>query len=924
MPTRIGRFAVLSLLGQGGMGHVYACYDEKLDRKLAVKVLRIELFSDRKNAAQRLMREAQAMARLSHPNIVTVYEAGESEGQVFVAMEFVPGKSLDEWVNEPRPWQEVLSVFLQAGRGLAAAHRVGIVHRDFKPQNAMITEDGVVKVLDFGLARVADGNMSEAFATAPDAGERPGSPVPMTLTRTGTIIGTPAYMSPEQHRGEVAAASSDQFSFCVSLYQGLYGLIPYPTESLEALRHAVLQGIVTPAPIRSKVPPRIFAALRRGMMSDPAQRFGSMTELLAALERDPMRRFWQGATLLGALVASGGASAAIMGTNQVEVCPDAGAELAEIWNFEQTARVAATLQVSMPSQADAVMALVGPQLDAYATAWTTMRNDACLAHAEGRQSVQLFDLRTSCLDQRRASLSATVEVVRGADGTTLSDALKAVRALPRLEACADVEALTAELPPPADPELRIRVQHHRETLARAEVLEVTSQTRQALSLTERVLADAETGTYEPLLAEAYLRKGTSLIQERAGSALGPLDEALRIALRVGHARVAALASTRRVWVLAELLGQANEAQRDLFWVNALNQKVQGDTDIYKEYLLCAATVQYKIYDLEAAGDLLQDAMTLVEKEGSQETLLGLTVLRNTASLKAFTRRWEEALPMHDRALALSDKLFGDHYSDRSMAEICRVQDLWQLGRPRAASLILEKLIGAPSHEWQRAEALFNAVIVESLLGNFDSARRHILDLLGADNIPPVLLEYWPLLMYFAAKDGDVGAMEKVHEEMAKVLGPKVPADGMILAALGRHREAVALFEKKRTELTTKDRLNERLDLALLALNLGQSYQRLGEYERAEKELMDSLKAYQALVSPRNLELGSVMLALGELALEQRKYEQAAEWLQRAESVYTATAEPDYWPLTRTRAALTQAQVGVRNATTPNAPAPASG
>ncbi|MFY0539191.1 serine/threonine-protein kinase [Nannocystis pusilla] len=504
---RLGRFNVLGLVGHGGMGVVYACYDDQLDRKVAVKVLHREVVREQENARRRLLREAQAMARLSHPHIVTVHEVGQVDDMVYVAMEFVRGQTLDAWVQQSPPWRQILAAFVQAGRGLEAAHRAGLVHRDFKPQNAMIGEDGQVKVLDFGLARLHDDDLGEALASGIAAGTdtalllRP-------LTRTGVILGTPGYMSPEQHLGLRASAESDQFSFCVSLYQSLYGDWPFSTESFQALREDAVQGRVAPPPPGSPVPARVFKALRRGLMADPRARFASMTELLAELERDPGAIYRRVATLAAtAVIAGAGGVIATMGSAGVALCPDARAELAGVWDGECAAEVGAAVRAKAPARAEEILAVVEPQLDRYAAAWVQLRNDACRAHAEGRQSARLFDRQTSCLEQRRAALDATVDAFALVEATNLDDLVQTVAGLPSLATCADVAALTAAIPPPEERRLRVRVQQHRETLARAEVHEHTAQTRLGLQLVESVLADATATTYEPLLAEAHLRKG---------------------------------------------------------------------------------------------------------------------------------------------------------------------------------------------------------------------------------------------------------------------------------------------------------------------------------------------------------------------------------------------------------------------------------
>ena len=916
---RIGRFTVLKLLGQGGMGYVYSCYDEQLDRKIAVKVLRPALLCNQKSATTRLMREAQAMARLAHPNVVTVFEAGEADQLVFVAMEFISGTSLDVWVASPRSWKEVLSTFIQAGRGLAAAHQVGIVHRDFKPQNVMRNEDGIVKVLDFGLARAADGNVSEElFTTSPDTAEAPASPLLLKLTYTGTILGTPAYMSPEQHSGEVANAASDQFSFCVSLYQALYTRLPFSIDSLEALKGDVMRGAIAPPPARTPVPARIHGALRRGMHVDPAQRFKSMTELLAVLERDPARRLWRAATVVGTAAITGVVSISAVGANAVEVCPDAHAELAGIWDAERRSSVEASVRATAPGQAGELLLRVEPRLDDYAAAWSAMRNESCIAHAEGRQSAQLFDQRTACLDQRRASLAATVDAVANAESTRLDNAIKAVLALPALETCADVDALTAEIPPPEDPAVRTRVQQHRQRLARAEVLEATGQTLPGLELVHSVFADAEALAYRPLFAEAHLRKGSLQMRDDAPAALRSFNEAMNTALEIGHTRVAAHASARRGYVLAESLSRAKDAQEDLPWVSALNRRTREDTVLYKDHLISAEVVLMRAGDTRSAKAMLIEATQLAGRNGKPKNLQDLIVLNNFSSLLRYERHYGESMELLERALVLSEDLFGPlQTADRVMFESNRAANLVELGRPREALSVLSKIQRAAESggPWTKFAVDFHIKTANASLDNFTSEGpvMNVVRDIGPVEPHP---EVWGSLMYLAAREGDVAGMKIAYEKAQAGREQNEGSEGSIvldhgraLAALGRHREAVEVLEQARSELVRSERSGDRVRSADLSLELGKSRRKLGEYDVAERELIGALIRYQQLLSPHNLELAEAMLALGELALEQRRFARAAKWLSRAESVYRTTAESDYPPLTRTRAALAEAQAG---------------
>jgi len=234
-PVRVGRFELRERIGKGGLGVVYAAFDPELDREIALKLVRPDRAGT--DDRERMLREARAMARLAHPNVVPVYEVGYDDGRVFLAMERVPGRSAREWLATHPSWREIVRVFVQAGRGLAAAHAAKLVHCDFKPDNVLVGDDGRTRVSDFGIAQSADEEVA--------------------------LAGTPAYMAPEQRAGAKATAAADQYAFAVSLREALAG---------------------TPAP------PRIERALARALADTPEQRWPALAELLDVLENPPERR----------------------------------------------------------------------------------------------------------------------------------------------------------------------------------------------------------------------------------------------------------------------------------------------------------------------------------------------------------------------------------------------------------------------------------------------------------------------------------------------------------------------------------------------------------------------------------------------------------------------------------------------------------
>lgn len=284
--TLVGRYEIESLVGAGSMGRVYSAHDPALGRRVAIKILRApgDAEPDRGTTA-RMKREAQAMARLSHPNVVTVFDVGTFDGRVFVAMEFVQGTTLRAWLARNAPsWQDVLTAFEDAGRGLAAAHAAGLVHRDFKPDNVLVGDDGRVRVTDFGLVR------SVGDAETPTTGAMlHGEIVDATLTRTGTLVGTPAYMSPEALALDAVDARSDVFSFCVALHEGLYGVRPFTGTNVGELRAAVDAGRVHEPTTGTPVPPAARRAILAGLAPSPEARPQSMRLLLDLLAAVPRR-----------------------------------------------------------------------------------------------------------------------------------------------------------------------------------------------------------------------------------------------------------------------------------------------------------------------------------------------------------------------------------------------------------------------------------------------------------------------------------------------------------------------------------------------------------------------------------------------------------------------------------------------------------
>jgi eukaryotic-like serine/threonine-protein kinase len=320
--TRVGRYLIERAIGAGGMGVVYAARDPELDRRVALKLVRGD---SRAGTPARLRREAQAMARLAHPNVVAVYDAGAFEDCIFIAMEYVAGQTLARWADAPRTQREILDAYCAAGQGLAAAHAAGIVHRDFKPENVLVGSDGRVRVGDFGLARLrAAAGSAPSSRFAPGAGQAicAGPGRPLLRTEPGVLLGTPCYMAPELYDGAEADARSDQFSFCVALFAALYGERPFAGDSAAALADSMRAGRLRVPRISPRPPNRVHAAICRGLATDPAKRFASLDELLHELAPPSRRWARRLAGLIAGVLAAAALAVAVLAVRARSPVPD--------------------------------------------------------------------------------------------------------------------------------------------------------------------------------------------------------------------------------------------------------------------------------------------------------------------------------------------------------------------------------------------------------------------------------------------------------------------------------------------------------------------------------------------------------------------------------------------------------------------------
>jgi len=927
-PVKIGRYTILDRLGEGGMGVVYTAYDDKLDRKIAVKVMRSESEREDSVGKTRLLREAQAMARLAHPNIVTVHEVGEVDRQVFVAMEFIRGQSLDRWLEEPHPWREVLEVFLQAGRGLEAAHRAGLVHRDFKPQNVLVGREGAVKVLDFGLARaVGPGEVDPGEALVP-TGTAAIKLLDANLTRTGALMGTPAYMAPEQHHGLPADARSDQFAFAVALFEGLHGQHPFDCSTFAALVLDVTTGKVHEPANASKVPAWLRRAIQRAMSVEPARRYPSMAELLAELARDPAvkRRRILASTALAGLVGAASFGAASFTAQAPAACASAEAELAGVWDpARRAAAERALLATGVPYAAE-TWQRVAPRLDAYASEWVAMRGEACETHRQGTHSDRLFDLRTACLDLRRASLGALAEALGDADPSTVEKAATAAANLPRLAACADTRALGQAVAPPEDPKVAARVQVLRGALARVQGLGDAGKYRRGLELVAPLRAEAEALGYPPLLAEAELREGSlEMDLGRLPEAEASLSAALNLGIASGADPVALEALSKRIFLRAAAMGAPGSAVGDVSYGRAFLERVDAEAGakwllfnnigVMHEHLgdVDAAEAAYR--ELSAGGDLNQ-------LTGLSDLQRAIT-LTNIGNLRTFVANDPgRAVAPFTEALRLAEAALGPHHPHTLMIGVNLALAHLNRGEYLAARAILDPAIEGARETYGGDTSTFGAFLaqrglLELELHDFRAAVQTFDQALalsrgpdgqdGPDNA-------WIVANLAAAHSGsgEPARASELHEKSLALLSsadPIVLTDALEIygqtlcrqgdhaGCLDRYQRALAIREAKLPPGTPS--------ISLSLDGVGRALTLLGRHDEARAALQRALEilAPHAADSPQ---LARVQRSLGELAMARSDPDAAAGHFQRALDVFAMVRDPEDGEMAVARVALARA------------------
>ena len=627
-------YRIDSEIGAGGMGRVYRAHDLRLSRDVALKLHQFALVSD----DDTLRREATALARLAHPNVVTVYEVGMWNGHPWVAMEYVKGGNARSWLRDAnRTPREILSLFIAAGRGLAAAHAAGLVHRDFKPDNVLVGEDGRARVADFGLARDTD-------TPEHHVGDIIGTPALSlsTRTKTGTVRGTPAYMAPEQRTGARVSPAADQYGFAVSVWEALARKRPFTDD-----------GVTVVAAPAGTMPRHVEAALRRALSEDPDRRWPSLSALLDELARDPARtrrRIAIAAVAIVALVGGGYALAARENTTIV-AAPACGVvdELAATWSAPQRDAVRG-------AYAGEVGGRVAAAIDAWAERWRDERTAVC----ESADPPALIAVRDTCLDRARASLSSSLEVLAEAKLSPLQ-ALTTASSLPHVEDCRDGQVLAGEEAQPTQPGAIASSRALDALLAASQSWAAAGQYPRALAIARDAvdLAHAIGTPGARARAEVRLASALNLLGQHDG-VVERYESAARLAAEA-HDDVLVARCYLAALGIVTVDEKAGEADRLLSVADIAIARAGSPAVLVEELLGRRADLASKREQFADALPLHRQATALAEARyglTSQDLAQRLNALGTTLGN---LRKFDEARAALERAAEIMEKLFGTYH-----------------------------------------------------------------------------------------------------------------------------------------------------------------------------------------------------------------------------------------------------------------------
>lgn len=861
-----GRYLIVQRVGAGGVGEVYSAYDPALDRRVALKVLRKSPNEDATTASDRqasLVREAKALASLSHPNVVTVHDVGRELDRTYIAMELVEGRDLKEWIceNTDRPWKETLGMFINAGKGLHAAHIKGILHRDFKPANVLVGHDDWVRVSDFGLARLV--SPTETSAGISNTQEHS---LDTSVSIEGRMVGTPYYMAPEQIDGETTV-SSDVYAFCLALHDALYGVRGFEGATLMELAVRKAQG--PPAAPRDTrgVPSAVRLALERGLQPDAQARWSSMPPLLSALERARRPR---SRTTLPWLLGIGGVAltAAAMAPRDTSACSGASAAMSPVWNGAEAASVTAGIAATQSPLAPRASDHATDELDRYADAWETAHTRVCEATHRGEQSSALLDQRMTCLQRQLLDVKAATDVLSTADATVVERTSQILEGLPEPARC---EALSAD---PEARETSAEADAAREELAQVNA-RIAAGLYSAADERSTALLDATTLLDAPRLRSDILHtRGDVLLKMgRIEDSVEMLERAAFLAVESDYALGQMQASTLLVTVEGR---RAARPEQGLRWARFAEAALlaAGEGPLARSDIAAnLSSVYSEKGDHQAAEAQLRRALELLE--GTNASPQRRAGLLDSLGITARTLgRFEEAAQLHEEALTLREAVLGpDHpLLARSLTntaaayiELARFEEAD--ARYARALRIREEVLG-PDH-LDVATTVMNIGVsyyrrgrLKKALPYFERSLKIRQAALPEDH--PRVLRSMGNLAQLRSEAGDHDAAGALFEDVLKRLDahpdhdPATKATNLanlagLRVAQDRLEDAVALYEAS-LEIDEAQLGPDHPNVAMTLSNLGNVYEGLERFDDALASQQRALKIREAKLGPDHPDL----------------------------------------------------------------------
>ncbi|MCH9686336.1 MAG: tetratricopeptide repeat protein, partial [Deltaproteobacteria bacterium] len=871
-----GRYLLIGEIGKGGMGVVHRAYDPKLQREVALKCVRPDRASPQTRG--RLIREARAMAQLNHRNVVRVYDVESWDEQLLLAMELVEGQNLRAWLRaHARPWTEVVRLLCDAGDGLAAAHRAGLLHRDFKPANVLVCTDGEVKVTDFGMAQVDESAPNSLLTSSlhswtgdelPDSAD-----LDERLTEDGQVVGTPAYMPPEQLRGGLLTTAADQYAFCSSVWEALTGRLPFEDldeplrgRALLARKRAGPPSWPTPGPA---VPRRIIDVIGRGLSPDPADRWPSMYPLLEALRRNPSRRrrHWVVAAALPALVAAGLGARAHARARSLAACDLEGDAIATAWNDARARSIGAAFSTTQVPNAATAWDRVRARIDPLVDDWRRVRTAVCVeAEVDGTRSAQMLARARSCLDEHSARIRTLAEQWSAPTAEIIDRAVNVAWRLSGVDGCSDDAELRHRTPPPADPTQRQTSQALLVRLAEAAALESIGKCDDAEQGVEQVLRDAIRDDDASMIAKAHTSLG--LVHDCQGhydQAEQSLRRGLAQAYALGDDMEVIRAVNALVLVVGLRLARHDEGKRWAWFAHMTRERLglADDHPLASDTLNRLAIVHTVEGSYPEAEAGFRRVLTIQRAAlGEDHPALAATT-NNLGNVLQDQGLEEDALVAYQRALAIHEATVGPDHLDVAIAlnNIGNVH--LQRGEYEQAGVVFRRALSirerslAPGHPLI-ASTLTAVGNVEHGLGRYEQSIR---------------------------------VQRRALEAIEASVGPDHPHAGAILHnmglamdSMGQAEESIATL-RRALDIRSNALGADHPDVAQTLHATAKAQVRHGDPESALVAFERALEIRTKRFGPRHVLVGQVWFWMGRAEAARGRSDDAADHFERAVSIF---------------------------------------